>query len=92
MVEHQDTSLHDHDEVLLKQASLLLYYIPVDMNNMNFPILLQFLLSSCMFVVQTHPNNAISRITKGRKEREDEEFNEVRYKYLRPRVLANNFH
>ena len=43
-------------------------------------------------VVQTHPNNATSRVTKGRKESEHTKLNEARYKYLRPQALTNNFH
>ena len=36
------------------------------------------------------PNNATSRITKGRQEREHTNFNEVRYKYLRCKTQENS--
>ena len=55
-------------------------------------------LSATQLVVNPIPycanilNNATSRITKDRKEREHTKFNEVRYKYLRPWTPMNNFH
>ena len=48
--------------------------------------------SLILFFVQTHPNNATSRIAKDRKESKQTKLNEARYKYLRPWAPMNNFH